>query len=100
MAAVFRKATPPPSRAPPTLRDTAQKKRSAFQPASAKAPRWSVPPTSPSTTAGRTATGPLSGGLHRPHEGAHELPIHLRRDGVGVDPFTGKKLPGVVHPVD
>src|SRR6185295_13579541 len=33
-------------------------------------------------------------------EGAHELAIHLRRDGLGVDPGAGEKLARVLDSID
>src|SRR5581483_1099793 len=38
--------------------------------------------------------------LRRPNKGAHELPIHLRRDRIDIDALTRQELAGVLDIVD
>src|SRR5207247_10679748 len=62
------------------------------------------PPLHPRATARGAGAGATSASAGRrlagTDEGAHELAIHLGRDGVGVDPRSGQELARVLHAVD
>ena len=50
--------------------------------------------------AGRAAARRLNGRFHRAHKRAHEFPVHLRRNGISIDPCLCQKLACVVHAID